>query len=239
MFRTAATRDPSRMRRVVNLPRRQIGEAIGWRQLAPFPLKNGAAIRQDRSAPPDFWKQMSDQDRRDGTRSDVGRNQCRTERNQCRTTGIGDGTVTRRHAANGDQGLDTHSGAADLDSGAEDVGDGPICVMRRGEPHAEDAASQRTQLSEGAAAAKRIKSEGTGGIKDGAKGGGDLDAEEAEGQQTQLLEDTTTVQEIKIGDDGGVQVGIKDGNDLDAGDAEGQQGGFTVVGDLDAEDDEG
>ncbi|KAE8964801.1 hypothetical protein PR003_g30169 [Phytophthora rubi] len=152
---------------------------------------------------------------------------------------MGDGTGTRRHAANGDQGLDTHSGAADLDSGAEDVGDGQVCIMQRGEPHAEDATSQRTQLPEGATTAKSIKSEEAGGTKDGDKGGGDLDAEDAEGQQTQLPEDTATVQEIKIGDAGSEQVGVTEGNDLDAGDSEGRQGGVTDDGDLDAEDAEG
>ncbi|KAE9178750.1 hypothetical protein PF005_g23946 [Phytophthora fragariae] len=184
-------------------------------------------------------KQMSDQDRRDGTRSDWGRNQCRTKRNQCRTTDLGDGTGARRHAANGGQGLDTHSGTVDLDSGAEDAVDGQVCVTQRGDPHAGDAAGQRAQLPEGAATAKGIKSEEVGDMKVGAKGGGDLDAEVAEGQQTQLPEDTATVQEIKIGDAGGEQVGVSDGGGLDAEDAEGQQVGVTDGDDLDAEDVEG
>ncbi|KAE9117927.1 hypothetical protein PF010_g8404 [Phytophthora fragariae] len=184
-------------------------------------------------------KQMSGQDRRDKTRSDLRRNQCHTERNQCRTTDLGDGTGVRRHAANGDQGLDTHSGTVDLDTGAEDVVDGQVCVTQRGDPHAGIAAGQWAQLPEGAATEKGIKREEVGDMKVGAKDGGDLDAKVAEGQQTQLPEYTATVQEILIGDAGGEQVGVSDGGGLDAEDAEGQQVGVTDGDDFDAEDVEG
>ncbi|KAE8900491.1 hypothetical protein PF003_g15625 [Phytophthora fragariae] len=72
---------------------------------------------------------------------------------------MGDGTETRGHAANSDQGLDTHSRAADLDPGAEYVVDEQVGVVQRSDPHAGDAEAQQTQLPEDTATDKEIKSE--------------------------------------------------------------------------------
>ncbi|KAE9210354.1 hypothetical protein PF002_g18840 [Phytophthora fragariae] len=184
-------------------------------------------------------KQMSDQDRRDETRCDLGRNQCRTERNQCRTTDMGDGTETRGHASNSDQGLDTHSRAADHDSGAEYVVDEQVGVVQRGDRHPGDAEAQQTQLPEDTATDKEVKTEEAGakdkeiktekagatdekirteeagGKQDGVKDGGNLDSKGADGPEV-----TTMTKEGKIEDAGDEQVCIKEGGDLYAEDVE-------------------
>ncbi|KAE9273602.1 hypothetical protein PR003_g29857 [Phytophthora rubi] len=169
-------------------------------------------------------KQMSDQDRRDETRSDLGRNQCRTERNQCRTTDMGDGTETRGHAANSDQGLDTHSRAADLDSGAEYVVDEQVGVVQRSDPHAGDAEAQQTQLPEDTATDKEIKTEEAGvtdkEVKTEKAGATDekIRTEEAGATDKEIKTEKAgaTDEKIRTEEAGGKQGGVKDGGNLDA-----------------------
>ncbi|KAE9175385.1 hypothetical protein PF005_g25425 [Phytophthora fragariae] len=142
---------------------------------------------------------------------------------------MGDGTETRGHAANSDQGLDTHSRAADLDSGAEYVVDEQVGVVQRSDPHAGDAEAQQTQLPEDTATDKEIKTEKAGatdkevkteeagatdgkirteeagGKQGGVKDGGNLDAKGADGQVAKLPEVTTMTKEGKIEDAGDEQ----------------------------------
>ncbi|KAE9179142.1 hypothetical protein PF005_g23795 [Phytophthora fragariae] len=119
---------------------------------------------------------------------------------------MGDGTETRRHAAKGDQGLDTHSRAADLDSGAEYVVDEQVGVVQRGDPHAGDAEAQQTQLPEDTATDKEIKTE-EASVTD---------------KEVKTEETGATEKEIRTEEAGGKQGGVKDGGNLDAKDADGQ-----------------
>ncbi|KAE9300051.1 hypothetical protein PF001_g15150 [Phytophthora fragariae] len=107
---------------------------------------------------------------------------------------MGDGAETRGHAANSDEGLDTHSRAADLDSGAEYVVDEQVGVVQRGVPHAGDAEAQQTQLPEDTATDKEIKTEEAGAMDE----------------------------EIRTEEAGGKQGGFKDGGNHDAKGADGQ-----------------
>ncbi|KAE8979706.1 hypothetical protein PF011_g22735 [Phytophthora fragariae] len=120
---------------------------------------------------------------------------------------MGDGTETRRHAAKGDQGLDTHSRAADLDSGAEYVVDEQVGVVQRGDPHAGDAEAQQTQLPEDTATDKEIKTE-EASVTD---------------KEVKTEETGATEKEIRTEEAGGKQGGVKDGGNLDAKDADGRQ----------------
>ncbi|KAE9096312.1 hypothetical protein PF007_g17052 [Phytophthora fragariae] len=154
---------------------------------------------------------------------------------------MGDGTETRGHASNSDQGLDTHSRAADHDSGAEYVVDEQVGVVQRGDRHPGDAEAQQTQLPEDTATDKEVKTEEAGakdkeiktekagatdekirteeagGKQDGVKDGGNLDSKGADGPEV-----TTMTKEGKIEDAGDEQVCIKEGGDLYAEDVEGQ-----------------
>ncbi|KAE9009958.1 hypothetical protein PF005_g10952 [Phytophthora fragariae] len=130
---------------------------------------------------------------------------------------MGDGAETRGHAANSDEGLDTHSRAADLDSGAEYVVDEQVGVVQRGVPHAGDAEAQQTQLPEDTATDKEIKTEEAGamdeeirteeagGKQGGFKDGGNHDAKGADGQVAKLPKVTTMTEEGKIEDAGDEQ----------------------------------
>ncbi|KAE9290714.1 hypothetical protein PF008_g25515 [Phytophthora fragariae] len=108
-------------------------------------------------------KQMSDQDRRDETRSDLGRNQCRTERNQCRTTDMGDEIKNEKAAATDKEIKTEEAGVTDKEIKTEEAG----------------VTDKEVKTEKAGATDEKIRTEEAGGKQGGVKDGGNLDAKGA------------------------------------------------------------
>nr|KAE8925642.1 hypothetical protein PF009_g24153 [Phytophthora fragariae] len=195
-------------------------------------------------------KQMSDQDRRDETISDLGRNQCRTERNQCRTTDMGDEIKTEEAGVTDKEVKTEEAGVTDKKVKTEKAGatdekirtdkagatDKEIKTMKAGATDekikTEEAGVTDTEIKteEADVTDKEVKTEEAGvtdkKVKTEKAGATDekirTDKAGATDKQIKTVKAGATDEKIRTEEAGGKQGGVKDGGNLDAKGADSQ-----------------